>query len=142
MYTYRYESMIVDLDSVGRLESSAQTSKASAGRYKGRRRGEQNGDREGEETEEGGGHGIEDARKVFAKLKRHVLDLQHRLNDKVVDINKQVARASDESVARERDLKIFQKAVHEGEINGDEGQHLTLVNQVIITRLECLLRHA
>ena len=127
----RYESMIVDLDSVGRLESSAQSSKASAGRYKGRRRGEQNGDREGEETEEGGGHGIEDARKVFAKLKRHVLDLQHRLNDKVVDINKQVARASDESVARERDLKIFQKAVHEGEINGDEGQHLTLVNQVV-----------
>jgi hypothetical protein len=126
----RYESMIVDLDSVNRKESnSANHQVKSSSRYKGaKRRGER---AEGEEGEGGGGHGIEDARKVFGKLKSHVMDLQQRLDDKVADINKQVAAASDESLGRERDLKEFLKAVHDGQRDGDEGQHLMLMNQVV-----------
>ena len=52
----------------------------------------------------------------------------------MADINKQVAAASDESLGRERELKVFLKAVHDGQRDGDEGQHLMLVNQV-----ECVL---
>jgi len=129
----RYESMIVDLDSVNRKESnSANHHVKNSSRYKGaKRRGERTEGEEGEGGGGGGGHGIEDARKVFGKLKSHVMDLQQRLDDKVADINKQVAAASDESLGRERDLKEFLKAVHDGQRDGDEGQHLMLMNQVV-----------
>mmetsp|Transcript_9985 Transcript_9985/g.33298 ORF Transcript_9985/g.33298 Transcript_9985/m.33298 type:complete len:700 (-) Transcript_9985:131-2230(-) len=116
----RYESMIVDLDSVSR---SAVNNKTPI-RYKTKRR-------DAAADTKLSAHGIEDARKVFGKVKTHVTDLQDRLNCKLESINKQVTEANKESAEKEREVQEFCKAIEEGRTVADEGKHLMLLNQVL-----------
>jgi len=122
----RYESMIVDLNSM-----SKEQSKRPAFTFKFQRR-KTGGDALDEEEGEAGGASLEDPSKVFCKLKERVNDLQDRLTRKIeLPVGEQEGAAGREVERKERQVAEFQTAVEEGKEGADEGKHLQLLTQVV-----------
>jgi len=120
----RYESMIVDLDSMSR-ESSKRQANSTMFRFSRAQKALKQ-----EEMQENSDR-IEDASIVFSKLKQHVAGFQDRLVLKVEALNQEKEAASKASLSKEREVAEFCRSVDTGESVADEGRHLKLLNQVV-----------